>query len=97
MSAVLAIFCNILINPLDPQVTNDIELVEGLPTYLRCIKSHPKSQQERIFLGMAEELCAELGRLGRSAVAMAREHQETWTYYRYSAELAPQSSSGMSS
>ena len=96
MSAVLALFCNIITNPLDPHVSADLEQIEAVPGYLRHLRQNPRTPQDRLFLTMVEELCAELVRLGKCAVAMAQNNHETTAYYRYE-DLDRQSSSGLSS
>lgn len=96
MSAVLALFCNIITNPLDPHVSSDLEQIKAVPGYLRHLRQNPRTPQDRLFLTMVEELCAELVRLGKCAVVMAKNNHGTMPYYSYE-ELDRQSSSGLSS
>ncbi|KAI9151535.1 ABC-transporter-regulating transcription factor [Paramyrothecium foliicola] len=66
MSAMLAIFCSVLLDPLDPQAAKDLAEIAAIPEVLRKLRQRGGTTREDAFLDMVEELCAELVRLGNS-------------------------------
>ncbi|KAH7014422.1 uncharacterized protein B0I36DRAFT_389324 [Microdochium trichocladiopsis] len=77
ISAVLAIFCHILLDPVSPTVQEDLALIGCVPGIVRSLgerrrRPHPR---DSVFYNMVDELCAELIRLGNCAVYRAVEKQ----------------------
>ncbi|KXJ87964.1 hypothetical protein Micbo1qcDRAFT_20337 [Microdochium bolleyi] len=77
ISAVLAIFCHVLLDPVNPTVQEDLELIGSVPKIVRDLGTRRRQHHERdeTFYRMVEELCAELIRLGHSAVYKGVERQ----------------------
>ncbi|KAK0614905.1 hypothetical protein B0T17DRAFT_592780 [Bombardia bombarda] len=75
MSAVVAIFCSILLNPLDPRAEQDLELLSSAPDLIKTFQMQRMTQTELAHLKMADEFLAELARLSRSAIAKAKIEQ----------------------
>ena len=75
ISAVLAIFCHILLDPASPTVQEDLALIECVPGIVRSLGERRRRQHARdvVFYDMVDELCRELIRLGNCAVYRAVE------------------------
>ncbi|ORY72148.1 uncharacterized protein BCR38DRAFT_331904 [Pseudomassariella vexata] len=71
MSAILTIFCNILLNPLDPKAKDDLELLASAPQLINAMRMRRLTPNEVIHMKMTEEFVSELTRLGRCAVNKA--------------------------
>ncbi|KAM4067058.1 fungal specific transcription factor [Hirsutella rhossiliensis] len=88
VSALVTIFFSILRNPLDEQATQDVELL-GLASNI--IKSMPISQitaHEMAYLGRVDEFVAELGRLGKCAIAKSRNEAKEYARAGFSDNCA---------
>lgn len=75
MSAVLTIFCNILLNPLSPQAEDDLELLKTAPRLIKNIRIRRLTMNEIMHIKLIEEFVAELIRLGSCAIQKARLDQ----------------------
>lgn len=73
MSAVMTIFCSILLNPLDPQAEDDLRLLESAPDLIKGIRIRRPTQTELLHLKTVDEFMGELIRLGGCAIRRARE------------------------
>jgi hypothetical protein len=71
MSAVLGIFCHILLDPINPSVQGDLDLIKSVPEIVRCLGDRRPRLIDETFHMMVGELCAELVRLGNSAIHRA--------------------------
>ncbi|RAH55214.1 C6 transcription factor [Aspergillus piperis CBS 112811] len=72
MSALLAIFCNILQNPSDPQATKDLGLLKTAMSMLeRIFLRQPSSVNEIVHIKMIADFVAELYRLASCAIEKA--------------------------
>ncbi|KAL1962343.1 hypothetical protein VTN77DRAFT_9756 [Rasamsonia byssochlamydoides] len=76
MSALLTIFCNILLNPLDPQADEDLELLNRVPELVKGIRIRQLTLNEILHIKLVDDFVAELTRLGKCAVAKARRERE---------------------
>ncbi|KAK3954792.1 hypothetical protein QBC32DRAFT_74854 [Pseudoneurospora amorphoporcata] len=75
MSAVMNIFCSILLNPLDPQAEDDLRLLESAPSLIKGIRIRRPTQTELLHLKTVDDFMEELMRLGGCAIRRAREEQ----------------------
>ncbi|RAK96079.1 putative C6 transcription factor, partial [Aspergillus ibericus CBS 121593] len=72
MSALLAIFCNILQNPSDPQATKDLGLLKiAMSMMERVFLRQPSSVNEIVHIKMVADFVAELYRLASCAIEKA--------------------------
>ncbi|GKZ93222.1 transcriptional regulator family: Fungal Specific TF [Aspergillus niger] len=72
MSALLAIFCNILQNPSDPQATKDLGLLKTAMSMLeRIFLRQPSSVNEIVHIKMIADYVSELYRLASCAIEKA--------------------------
>ncbi|PYH92486.1 Zn(II)2Cys6 transcription factor [Aspergillus ellipticus CBS 707.79] len=72
MSALLAIFCNILQNPSDPQATKDLGLLKTAMSMMeRIFLRQPSSVNEIVHIKMVADFVAELYRLASCAIEKA--------------------------
>ncbi|KAH8670627.1 hypothetical protein BGZ61DRAFT_363274 [Ilyonectria robusta] len=71
MSALITLFCNILINPLDPRAKADIELLKSTSEFLQRIPIRRLTEYETTHMEMINDFVAELIRLGHYAVEKA--------------------------
>ncbi|PYI05393.1 Zn(II)2Cys6 transcription factor [Aspergillus sclerotiicarbonarius CBS 121057] len=72
MSALLAIFCNILQNPSDPQATKDLGLLKiAMSMMERVFLRQPSSVNEIMHIKMVADFVAELYRLASCAIEKA--------------------------
>jgi hypothetical protein len=75
MSAVITIFCNLLLYPLNTNAEQDLELLRSAPELIRGIRARRLTLNEIIHMKMIEDFVAELVRLGGCAIQKAREEQ----------------------
>ncbi|KAL1960695.1 hypothetical protein VTO42DRAFT_6525 [Malbranchea cinnamomea] len=73
MSAVLTLFCNIILNPLDTQAPEDLELLSSVPALIRALPVRQLTVNEVMHIKRVDDFVAELGRLAKCAVMKARE------------------------
>ncbi|PWY70919.1 Zn(II)2Cys6 transcription factor [Aspergillus heteromorphus CBS 117.55] len=72
MSALLAIFCNILQNPSDPQATKDLGLLKTAMSMMeRIFLRQPSSVNEIVHIKLVADFVAELYRLASCAIEKA--------------------------
>ena len=72
MSALLAIFCNILQNPLDPQSTKDLSLLRTATGIMeRVFLRQLSSVNEIVHIRLIEDFVTELNRLAQCAIEKA--------------------------
>ncbi|EAA29292.2 hypothetical protein GE21DRAFT_6931 [Neurospora crassa] len=75
MSAVMTIFCSILLNPLDPQAEDDLRLLETAPDLIKGIRIRRLTHTELLHLKTVDEFMGELMRLGGCAIRRAKEEE----------------------
>ncbi|KAK3684132.1 fungal-specific transcription factor domain-containing protein [Podospora appendiculata] len=75
MSAVITVFCGILLNPLDPRTDEDLKLLAAAPELMKTIRTRALTLDEMVHLRMVEDFLMELTRLGNCAVLKARQEQ----------------------
>ncbi|KFY80980.1 hypothetical protein V499_00222 [Pseudogymnoascus sp. VKM F-103] len=73
MSALLTIFCNILLNPLDPQAAQDLELISKAPDLIKGMPIRQPTMDELFHINLVDEFIAELRRLGKCAISKAKQ------------------------
>jgi hypothetical protein len=73
MSALLTIFCNILLNPLDPQAAQDLELINKAPDLIKGMPIRQPTMNELFHINLVDEFIAELRRLGKCAISKAKQ------------------------
>ncbi|KAL2012449.1 hypothetical protein VTN00DRAFT_5167 [Thermoascus crustaceus] len=71
MSALLTIFCNILLNPLNPESAKDLELLRTAPVLIRGIFARHLSVHEILHIKLVAEFVSELSRLAKCAIDKA--------------------------
>ncbi|KAK9319400.1 hypothetical protein V1517DRAFT_332708 [Lipomyces orientalis] len=76
MSALLTIFCNLLLDPLGPRAVQDLELLTSIPDMIRAIRIRQLTLNEILHIKLVDDVVAELTRLGRCAVVKARREGE---------------------
>ncbi|KAJ3938625.1 uncharacterized protein N0V96_011355 [Colletotrichum fioriniae] len=76
MSAILTIFCNLLLQPLNPQSEEDIELLNSVPKLIESMRNRHLTPNEVAHVKIVDDFVAELTRLGKRAIAKARREQE---------------------
>ncbi|PYH47041.1 Zn(II)2Cys6 transcription factor [Aspergillus saccharolyticus JOP 1030-1] len=72
MSAILTIFCNILLFPLDPRVEEDLKLLGSVPDLIKGFRPKRLTSNEAAHFTMVADFVAELKRLGNCAIRKAR-------------------------
>ncbi|KAI0120592.1 fungal-specific transcription factor [Xylariales sp. AK1849] len=75
MSAVLTVFCNLLLNPLCSRAQEDLELLKVTPELIKAIRIRRLTPREAIHMTMIEDFVAELTRLGACAITKAHHGQ----------------------
>ncbi|RAL03246.1 Zn(II)2Cys6 transcription factor [Aspergillus ibericus CBS 121593] len=75
MSAILTIFCSILIDPLDPCVEDDLALLTVVPALVKDVRRRRTAENELAHMKMVTNFVAELTRLGHCAIEKARGRQ----------------------
>ncbi|KAK2015775.1 fungal-specific transcription factor domain-containing protein [Colletotrichum eremochloae] len=76
MSAILEIFCNLLLHPLDPQSKEDLELFKSVPVLVERMRTRSLTQKEAAHVKIVDDFVAELTRLGNCAIVKARQEQQ---------------------
>lgn len=72
MSAILTIFCNVLLRPLDASAEDDLELLASTDVMIKEMRRRRKlTPKEMEHLTMIEEFVAEMTRLGHCAIVNA--------------------------
>ncbi|KAK9233770.1 hypothetical protein V1525DRAFT_415432 [Lipomyces kononenkoae] len=71
ITAVLTIFCNILLNPLDPRADEDLDLLNKVPDLIKRIPSRELSLNKVMHIKLTEDFLTELSRLGKCAIIKA--------------------------
>ncbi|KAE8356959.1 Zn(II)2Cys6 transcription factor [Aspergillus coremiiformis] len=78
MSAVLAIFCNILQNPSDPQATKDLDLLRTTNSMMeRLFSRQPFAVTEIAHIKLVADFVSELSRLATCAIEKAWNERST--------------------
>jgi hypothetical protein len=74
VSAILTIFCNVLLNPGGAHVMGDLELLSRAPRIIRMLRVRKQlsTSDDTMQLNMLDDFLAELSRLGVCAVNKAR-------------------------
>ncbi|KZL78006.1 C6 transcription factor (fungal specific transcription factor) [Colletotrichum tofieldiae] len=72
MSAILEIFCNLLLHPLHAQSEEDLELLKSVPVLIEGMRKRHLTQHEMAHVKIVDNFVAELTRLGKCAIAKAR-------------------------
>ncbi|KAJ9133264.1 C6 transcription factor (Fungal specific transcription factor) [Pleurostoma richardsiae] len=75
LSAVLTIFCNVLLKPLDPRAEQDLELLNSALELVKRMRTSKLTPDEEAHMAMVDGFIAELTRLGTCAVQKARQEQ----------------------
>ncbi|KAH6657582.1 hypothetical protein BKA67DRAFT_590998 [Truncatella angustata] len=75
INAVLTVFCNILLNPLDTRAEADLKLLGTAPELIKTMNFRRHTIGEVIHIKMIEDFVAELVRLGSCAIQKARQTQ----------------------
>ncbi|KAK2048334.1 fungal-specific transcription factor domain-containing protein [Colletotrichum somersetense] len=76
MSAILEIFCNLLLHPLQPQSEEDLELLKSVPVLVKGMRTRNLTAQEVAHVKMIDNFVAELTRLGKCAMVKARQESQ---------------------
>lgn len=71
VSAVLTIFCNILLNPLDPRAVDDLELLSSTPELIKNMRMRQLTVAEIEHMQLVDTFVAELIRLGNCSITKA--------------------------
>ncbi|KAH7175961.1 fungal-specific transcription factor [Dactylonectria macrodidyma] len=69
--AVLNLFCNILLDPLDPAGVEDLDLVSSVPRSIRILWRRPTIPAHELWFPFMDEFIDEVVRLGRCAIDRA--------------------------
>ncbi|KAK6062577.1 C6 transcription factor, partial [Seiridium cupressi] len=77
MSAVLTIFCNILLNPGTSRAPDDLELLRTAPELIKGIRIPRLTLDEVMHIKKIEDFMAEVIRLGLCAIQKARHDQHS--------------------
>ncbi|KAK4198663.1 putative transcription factor [Triangularia verruculosa] len=75
MSAVLTIFCSILLDPLGPQAADDVVLLNSAPEMIKNMRIKQIAKNEMLQLKLVEEFITELSRLSQCAIVEAVRKQ----------------------
>ncbi|KAM0274971.1 hypothetical protein ACHAQH_007701 [Verticillium albo-atrum] len=68
MTATLTIFCNILLDPLDPQAEDDLNLLCSIPSLIMSMRKGRLTPKEQAYFAEVNDFFAELTRLARCAI-----------------------------
>ncbi|SPO04638.1 uncharacterized protein DNG_07323 [Cephalotrichum gorgonifer] len=71
MSAALTIFCNILLDPLDPQAAEDLQLISSVPKIIQTMPRPPRYPKDELYVQMVNAFFVELARIASCAVDKA--------------------------
>ena len=83
MSAIVTIFCYILLHPLHPEADQDLQLLESAPELIKSIRTRKLTYNEMLHVKMVDDFLEELKRLARCAVEKARQEQALAGQYAY--------------
>lgn len=72
MTAILTIFCNILLRPRDTQAQDDLELLKTTPELIKKMRTRRLTLKETVHMRLVEDFVTELIRLGCCAIQRAR-------------------------
>lgn len=73
VSALLTIFYNILLNPLDPQAAQDLELLNRAPDLIKGMPIRQPNINALFHINHVNEFTTELIRLGKCAISKAKQ------------------------
>ncbi|KAK4183344.1 putative transcription factor [Podospora australis] len=76
VSAILTLFCSILLDPLGPQAQDDLELLDSAPHLIRGIRVRQLTENEMLHLKLVDEFVSELSRLANCAIREARRRRD---------------------
>ncbi|KAK1572870.1 fungal-specific transcription factor domain-containing protein [Colletotrichum navitas] len=76
MSAILEIFCNLLLHPLHPQSAEDLELLKSVPVLIEGLRTRNLTEKEVAHVKTINDFVAELTRLGKCAMVKERQEQQ---------------------
>ncbi|KPM43753.1 hypothetical protein AK830_g2739 [Neonectria ditissima] len=76
IAAITTIFCNILLNPLDPAAKDDLELLKTGPELIRRMRVH-QLPHEILHIKQVDNFVAELVRLGSCAIRNAQYERDS--------------------
>lgn len=71
VSAVLTIFCNIILNPLDSRAVDDLELLSSTPELIKSMRMRQLTVAEIEHMQLVDTFVAELIRLGNCSITKA--------------------------
>jgi hypothetical protein len=71
ISAMLTIFCNVIYDPLHPQVDMDLKLLEIVPDLVKQMRLRGLPRDETAQVKALDDFVAELARLGSQAITKA--------------------------
>ncbi|KAK3988921.1 putative transcription factor [Cladorrhinum sp. PSN332] len=75
MSAMVTIFCSILLDPLGENALEDLKLLDAAPDLIRAIKIRQLTRNETVHLRLVGEFVTELSRLCHCAIAQAQRQR----------------------
>lgn len=76
MQAVLSVFLNILSNPQDEQIKEDLKLLQKTPDIIKSIQN-PLTHNVHTHINVIESFVAEMVRLGNCAIKRAGEMDQS--------------------
>ena len=71
MTAVLNLFCNVLLDPLDPMAERDLQQISQVPGILRTFRVPLLAEKDASYFDLIRDFVAELVRLGQCAAQQA--------------------------
>lgn len=75
MTAVLSLFCNILLDPLEPMAENDLQQIGKVPELLRTFRAPLLTDKDASYFDLIHDFVMELVRLGHCAADKVRRDQ----------------------
>ncbi|KAK4223151.1 putative transcription factor [Podospora fimiseda] len=72
MSAMVTIFCSILLDPLGENAVDDLKLLDAAPELINAIRIRQLTQNETVHLRLVDEFVTELSRLCHCAISEAK-------------------------
>lgn len=76
MSALMTLFFNILLHPLDPQSKADVELLDSASNLIRDMTIRRLTHYEVVHIKLMNDFVMELIRLGKCAIEKATRERE---------------------
>jgi flagellar motor component MotA len=76
MNAILIIFGNILLEPLEPQAEHDMKLLKSTADLIKRIRSQGQITVENLDITRMDAFISEVIRLGNCAIAAARRERD---------------------